>query len=235
MSFDDISRVVPWLEWSHELELDIYAPQKGAFRAFKSYVGWHDIPKGGRYINSIRDPKDALVSFYHFFNGFEFEAGSVSISEFAREFFMPGVLGRYWDHLISWWEKRHEKNVLLLCFEEMKIDLPATVKTISQFLGVELDKPLLNIVVTQSSFDFMVAHKEKFDDLLMRQYFEETGSLPPGGDATKVRRGQVGDHRKELPADISAEMDAIWRAEIEANLNVSSYPALREKIMQERF
>ena len=113
--------VVPWLEWAYELGLDIYAPQKGAFRAFKSHVSWHDIPKGGRYLISLRNPKDALVSFYHFFDGFEFEAGSISITEFAREFYMADQpLGRYWQHLASWWERRHDQNVLLLCFEEIE-------------------------------------------------------------------------------------------------------------------
>jgi hypothetical protein len=38
IDFDDISRVVPWLEWAYELGLDIYAPQKGTFRAFKSHL-----------------------------------------------------------------------------------------------------------------------------------------------------------------------------------------------------
>jgi len=233
MDFDDISRVVPWLEWAYELGLDIYTPQKGAFRAFKSHVGWHDIPKGGRYLISVRDPKDALVSFYRFFDGFEFEAGSVSIEEFAREFFMAEPLGRYWDHLASWWEIRHDQNVLLLCFEEMKMDLPGTVQATARFVGIELDEALLEIVVRQSSFDFMLAHKDKFDDLLMREYFVRTGMHPPGGDAAKVRSGRVGDHRQELPADISAELDAIWSDEIEVKFGLPSYQALRETLIEE--
>jgi len=32
---------------------------------------------------------------------------------------------------------------------------------------------------------------------------------PPGGDAAKVRGGRVGDHRQELPTEISAELKAI--------------------------
>ena len=233
MTFDDISRVVPWLEWAYELGLDIYAPQQGGFRAFKTHVSWHDIPKGGRYILSVRDPKDALVSFYHFFDGFEFEAGSISISEFAREFFMRGILGNYWDHLISWWEHHHDHNVLLLCFEEMKLDLLGTVQTIAHFLEIDPDESLLEIVIKQSSFDFMLAHKDKFDDLLMRDFFVKMGMHPPGSDATKVRSGRVGDHRKELSANISGEMDDIWRKKIEAILGLASYQALREALIQE--
>jgi hypothetical protein len=51
--------------------------------------------------------------------------------------------------------------------------------------------------------------------------------LPPGGDSSKVRTGNVGDHTRELPADISADFDRVWREEIEATLGFPSYAALR--------
>jgi len=54
-----------------------------------------------------------------------------------------------------------------------------------------------------------------------------------GSGSSKVRIGRVGDHRRELPADINAEMDAIWRDEIEAKLGMTSYQALRETLIQE--
>ena len=113
------------------------------------------------------------------------------------------------------------------------MDLPGTVQTIARFLDIELDEALLEIVVRQSSFDFMLAHKDKFDDFLMREYFVRRGMHPPGGDAAKVRGGRVGDHRQELPTEISAEMDAIWRDEIEAKLGLASYQALRETLVEE--
>ncbi len=38
MTFDDISRVVPWLETAQFLGIDLDAPQPGGFRAFKSHL-----------------------------------------------------------------------------------------------------------------------------------------------------------------------------------------------------
>ena len=102
-----------------------------------------------------------------------------------------------------------------------------------QQLEIKLDESLLEIVVKQSSFDFMLAHKDKFDDLLMRDFFVKAGMHPPGSDATKVRSGRVGDHQKELPADISQEMDDIWRKKIEVTLGLASYQALHEALIQE--
>jgi len=235
MDFDDISRVLPYLEAAYALGIDLYAPQRGAFQAFKCHLSWHDVPKGGRYIVSVRNPKDALISGYHFLNDWYFADGAVSISEFARDLYMiwRGTPQGYWYHLDSWWAQRHDEHVLLLCYEEMRQDLPGTVQTIAHFLGMEIDEALLALVVKHASLDFMLAHKEQFDDRLMREFNVKIGQLPPGGDAIRVRKGRVGDHRLELPADISAEMDAIWQEEITAKWGLASYQDLRAAIVAE--
>ena len=231
MDFDDISRVVPWLEMAHRLGLDLYAPQRGGFQAFKSHLSWTRIPKGGRYIVSFRDPKDALVSSYNFLGGWHWQAGSVSIAEYAREAYLvyqgDRWDGSYWGHLVSWWEQRHNPNVLLLCYEGMKADLPATVETVAHFLGIELDQPLWELVVNQASLDFMLAHKSKFSDPLQQVAAAREGLWPPSETTSKVRNGQVGAHRTELPVDIGMEMEAIWRETVEIKTGLSSYNALR--------
>jgi hypothetical protein len=61
--YDDISRVVPWIETSPGLGLDLDAEQKANPRGFKSHLDFEDVPGGGRYIVSFRDPCDAPVSF----------------------------------------------------------------------------------------------------------------------------------------------------------------------------
>jgi hypothetical protein len=61
MDFDDISRVVPWIETSTDLGIDLDAPQIAEPRVFKSHLDAHRVPKGGCYIISCRDPKDAPI------------------------------------------------------------------------------------------------------------------------------------------------------------------------------
>ena len=226
MDFYDISRVVPWLETSHDLGIDLHAPQRGHPRAFKSHLNWYDIPKGGRYIVSIRDPKDVLVSGYRFAEGWFFEPGSIDIGTWAKESLENRDKHGYWGHLRSWWEQRHNENVLLLCYEIMTQDLPGTVRTVAQFIGVPLDDELLDIVIRQSSLNFMLAHKDRFDDHLIRTLSEQKAGLPPGSDSAKVRKGEVGSHRYELPQTLSEAMDQIWREEIEAKLGFPTYQAL---------
>lgn len=231
MNFDDIMRVMPWVEMAHWAGLDLNAPQPGGFQAFKSHLSWTSIPKGGRYIVSFRDPKDALVSFYNFVNGYFWQTDSVSITEFARVRYLvyqgDGWERSYWAHLVSWWEQRQNPQVLLLSYEGMKADLPGTVETIADFLAIDLDAELFEIVVRQASLDFMRTHKPKFADPIMLAASANHGWVPPSDAITKVKTGRVGDHRTELPVEIGAEMDAIWRETVEPRTGLASYQDLR--------
>jgi hypothetical protein len=66
MDFDDISRVVPWIEMSPALGLDLNSPQRADPRGFKSHLSYGRVPKGARYVVSLRDPKDSFISMYRF-------------------------------------------------------------------------------------------------------------------------------------------------------------------------
>ena len=235
MDFDDISRVVPWIETAHELGLDLDAPQRGEPRGFKSHFSYDLVPKGARYIVSIRDPKDALVSSFRFMEGWWFETGSVPIETFARVAYMRrGSKRDYWHHLLSWWEQRNNPNVLMLCYEHMNRDLAGSIRRIAAFAGIALDDELFDIAMRHASLEFMLAHKNRFDDFLMRQRSETVGGLPTGSDSSKVRKGKVGEHTTELPPEISAQMDDIWRQEIEAKLGFSNYAALTDALAREQ-
>lgn len=231
MNFDDIMRVMPWVEMAHWAALDMNAPQPGGFQAFKSHLSYKSIPKGGRYIVPLRDPKDALVSFYNFLNGYWWQTNALSISDFAHEYYLQFQEdvwdNNYWGHLIPWWEQRQNPQVLLLTYEGMKAELPAAVQTIADFLAIELDAELFEIVVRQASLEFMRAHEPKFADPIMLAATANHGWLPPNDTISKVKTGRVGDHRTELPAEIGAEMDVIWRETVEPRTGLASYQALR--------
>jgi hypothetical protein len=232
MNFREITEVTLWLEMAHDLGLDLNAPQPTP-RAFKSHLDWHDIPKGARYLVSFRHPQDALISFYHFFEGWWFVPGTVSMTDFANVYFL--ARRGYWRHLASWWEQRANPNVLLLTFEDMKEDLTQTVRTIADFIGHELDPALQEIVVRQSSLPFMVDHAEKFDDHFVRITRDPVCGLPPGGDSFKVTERDGASPRPEVQVTqgISDQLDAIWQEEIETKFGLPSYQALREELARD--
>ncbi len=230
MDFDDISRVVPWLEVSHDLGLDLDAPQRGTPRAFKSHLCWHQVPKGGRYLVSFRDPRDALVSAYRFLEGWFFEAGSIGIEEWAEARFLGNREHGYWHHLSSWWAQRENPDVLLLCFEDMVEDLPGTIERVAHFLGLRLDPALRETALQHASFAFMKARGDRFDDRMLRERSERVCGLPAGSDSAKVREGRVGEHRREVPPAVLEALDRAWREDIEGPLGLVSYNALREAL-----
>jgi hypothetical protein len=222
--FDDISRVVPWIETSPGLGLDLNAEQKANPRGFKSHLSWDAIPKGGKYIVSFRDPRDAAVSLYRFFEGLFFEPGAIDKDDFVQNFYLQRALADgYWRHLVSWWSQRKNPNVLLLSFEGMKAQPEMTIRRVAEFSGIALDDELLAITLCNSSLEFMKAHKEKFDDLLMREKSEEISNLPPGSDAAKVREGSVGAHKAELSEQALAALDARWQEEVSPALGFPDY------------
>lgn len=229
--YDDISRVVPWIETAAVLGIDLEAPQKAEPRAFKSHLSWDLVPKGARYIVSIRNPKDAVVSAFRFMEGWFVEPGAISIGEFARGRYLQRGEGRdYWHHLASWWRVRDRDDVLVLSYEGMHRDPSAAVRRVAAFADIPLDGELLLLTLQRTSLEYMLANKSQFDDLLMREMTESRLNLPPGSDSAKVRAGKVGSHRVEMPPDVAAELDQIWRDAIGAEFGYGTYEDLEQEL-----
>ena len=228
LDFDDISRVVPWIETAADLGIDLDAPQRAEPRAFKSHLAYDQVPAPARYIVSVRDPRDALVSAFRFFEGWFFEPGSIDIETFGRMRFVEGRT--YYRHLTSWWPQRHDDNVLLLAYEHMKDDHQGTMRRVAEFIGVGTEEQRIAIACEESSLASMQSHSDKYDDLMMRERSEVACDLPPGGDSSKVRSGEVGGHRVELSDEFLAELDATWSKTITADLGIPSYEALLDAL-----
>src|SRR3954462_4152476 len=224
LDFDDISRVVPWIETAADLGLDLDAAQRAEPRAFKSHLSYNQVPAGARYIISVRDPRDALVSAYRFFEGWFFETGSIDMETLGRVRFVEGRT--YYTHLASWWPHRHDPNVLLLAYEHMKNDHDGVVRRVAEFIGFGHDDERIAVACRESSLTSMKAHHNRYDDLMMRERSEVSCDLPPGSDSSKVRSGEVGTHRLELPEQLVADPDPTWPDTIGTDLAIPSYEAL---------
>lgn len=226
--FDDISRVVPWLEMSPVLGLDLNAEQRANPRGFKSHLSFTAVPKGARYLVSLRDPKDAFVSMFRFMEGWFLEPGAIPMEEFFAGWARGnGAEGEgYWSHLMSWWAVRERPDVLLFSYENVVRDRAAHVRRLAEFAGIPLDDDLLALTVERTSRDYMLAHKQRFDDALMRGLSEKLGGLPPGSDSAKVRAGSPARRQSELPPALAEEMDAIWAERITPVLGFANFAEL---------
>lgn len=234
MAFDDISRVVPWIETAGKLGLDINAEQVAEPRGFKSHLSWKHVPKGARYIVSLRDPKDAFESGYRFMEGWYFDPGTISY----EEFFVQRRDGRgrgldHWAHLVSWWSQRDNPDVLLLSYEHMVGDPESTIRRIAEFCKIPLDDELLALTLEHTSRPFMLQHKDRFDDALMRADSEVKAGLPLGSDSAKIRAAGAGKRREELPESIKIECDEIWLSDVTPHIGFEDFSSLEQALIRD--
>jgi hypothetical protein len=155
--------------------------------------------------------------------GWWIEPGTVSITDFAANWLRRDS---YFTHLLSWWAERENPDVLIFSYEGMTADPEGHVRRLAAFCGIPLDDALLTLTLERSSLAYMLAHKDRFDDAMMRRVSEERGGLPPGGDSAKVRKGGVGGHKAELPAEVCAAIDAKWAELVAPVTGFADYAAL---------
>ena len=217
MDFDDISRVVPWIETSGRLGIDINAEQRAEPRGFKSHLEYEQLPRGAKYINVIRDPLDAAYSGYKFMEGWYLEPGAVSPEEYILA---RGEDASYHKHFVSWWNHRHDEDVLYLVYEHMKEDAEGTIERIADFAGIDLDDELRAITLEHSSLSFMQKFKDRFDDAMLRADSEKE-ALPPGSDSAKVRVGKIAEF--SWSSDVVDLYDKLWQTHVAPVTGYASY------------
>lgn len=174
-----------------------------------------------------RNPMDAAVSMYHHARReFDFTGTITEWIKMACE--GTCEFGSWFEHTRSWWRATHEKcddddddaggdgdgdgdgpstwrpreQHLWMHFEDIVADPPRAVRTVADFLGVNLSPVLIQQVADSSSFDRMKRSAEESYDELVRRFGAE--NVP--GSPTHFRRGKVGGWRSELPPEDAARL-----------------------------
>lgn len=227
MSFGEICDVVPWLGLAYDSGIDPLNQGGYEPRAFKTHLNWSRIPKGARYIYVVRDPVATLRSFYSFFEGWLFEPSSISVAEFAAEWFMAGTgSGNYWNFLVEWWPQLGDDNVLAMTYEDMVADSAGAVRRVADFMGID-DESAIDAAIQNSSRAVMAEHADKFDEHVLRAARDPVMGLPPGGTSQKARAKSA---PVEVPSETLVAVDELWASHVEAALGFSDYQALADAI-----
>jgi len=243
MDFEEISVPVPWIEMAHDLGQDLNADQGYTPRAFKTHCWYDHCPKGAKYIVVVRDPHDVAVSFFSFFQGWFFEPGEVSIDEFVQGFWLARGTpesnmqnASYFHHLLSWWEHRHDPNVLFLFYEDLKDDLAMHVTQIARLMELDDVEERSKIAVQHATFEFMSLHSQHFDERHSKLARNAACSLPPdaGLKNGKVREGKSGAGRPALSAGLAAAIDTKWTDVVGQATGCNTYVQLRQLAAHER-
>ena len=89
---------------------------------------------------------------------------------------------------------------MLLHFGDLKADMPAEIRRIAAFLGVEINEAKWDAIVEHCSFDYMKRNATKSVPL--------GGAFWDGGATTFIHRGQNGRWRDVLTDEDSAAYEA---------------------------
>ncbi|WP_421696510.1 sulfotransferase domain-containing protein [Aestuariivirga sp.] len=224
----DLPALSPWLDLrimpKEAIEAVKNQPHRRVIKTHLPAEAMVISPKA-KYIYIARDGRDAVWSAYNHMANFkpevfglfnntpgrvgpELKPPPASVHQFYREWFEKDgyPLWSFWENIRSWWNLRHLPNVLLIHFNDMKRDLPGTVRQVANFLELERDEKITAKVVEHASFDWMKRHAHLAAPM--------GGAIWEGGATTFINKGTNGRWQGTLtPADIRA-YDARAMAEL---------------------
>ena len=232
--FDYQTDVVGWLEKGRDL-LGIdpaTLKQPAQPRIFFTHVYYPLVPKGGKHIYCFRDQKDVLVSAYYFLDSNLILRGRVSLPNLTYALLHSGFVEKRLKDLLIWWEHRHDEDMLLLFYDDLKEDHAGCVARIAKFMGVDCDKEDLARVVCTTTHADMVRYHRKFNmHKMVMSIAKEFGEDLELGDSHvgRVRKdgGRSGDGCR-LPLEMREYIDRLWQEIVNAKLGFSNLKEMRE-------
>lgn len=175
IDFDEISDegIVPWLEVGPFVGVDVCLPQVAQPRCFKSHARLSELSfleaGGTKYVCLLRDPEAAMVSWFKFNIAKSSDPETKDVNDWAPNHFLstavPGIGCHIWDFYIELWKCRKLRNVLLVVYEKLKIDLAAHIPRIAAFMGLPAPASDAQAKIEElCSFGWMSKHPHLFDD-----------------------------------------------------------------------
>lgn len=158
-----------------------------------------------------RNPKDTLISLWHFLQkSKDFEDDPWEL-EAAVDQFCEGVVpfGPYYDHVVGYREEsvRRPREVMFVTYEELLENPRRHVRNLAEFLGCpfrEEEEEEVEKIVEMCSFE-----------VLSNQEINKSSDFPVSGFPLPYnsffRRGEVGDHLRYLGDEMIRRIDGVTR------------------------
>ncbi|XP_050222941.1 cytosolic sulfotransferase 12-like [Mercurialis annua] len=180
-------------------------------RLFATHIPYSLLPEtvtrsGCKFVYICRDPKDVLVSKWHFAQKLRLKGiPPLSLDE-AFEMFCNGVshYGPFWEHVLEYWKASLEapNKVLFLRYEDLKREPVAQVKRLAEFLGKPFsveEESVVDEIVKLCSLNNLrnleVNKSKRFNSVVKYSDF--------------FRRGEVGDWRNHMTLEMAEKLDRI--------------------------
>jgi hypothetical protein len=199
--FSKINRVIPDPEISSKRDLD-RAPRP---RIIKSHHYFD--PRYKRIIYVVRDPRDVVVSQYHFHRKRGVIKDEYPLDQFVLDFVRGEAspdYGSWFENVAGWLVTRYgDAGFLLLRYEDILFDTRGQLEKIAAFLAVSATTERLFQVVELSSADRM----RKLEKLQI-QTFSSTRNTRQ--DIPFVRSAVAGGWRSVLSQTSITKIESAW-------------------------
>lgn len=170
-----------------------------------------------RIVYVTRNPKDTLISTWHFVNKWNKAKEEPWPLEVAVDKFCRGLIpcGPYYDHVMGYKKLSLERpnNVLFITYEELMDDPQTHVKKLAKFLGCPFEgedkEEQVQEIVISCSFQVLSNH-----EVNKSEEFPTWFQLPYN---SFFRKGAVGDYKNYLSDDIIERVDTLTRREFHSS------------------
>lgn len=221
--FGHIHDVVPWPDAPSRkvLQLDAASPPSPTgWRTIKTHLTAELTPWDSEALTLpvIRDPKEVVVSAYHFVGGLLNLLHVITPSDWVDLFLSDSYpFGAWASHTAGWWEARAHPRVHPLNFRDLKRDLPAGVDRIASLMGVDLTESERVAVIERAGLPWMKAHESQFAPLPLP-------GVTPAANTKMVRSGTSGGSGELLSLEQQRAIDAHALASLGALGSDFPYP-----------
>ena len=227
MTFQDIDDVVLWIDVACDVGQDLDDEHKYQPRCFKTHAWYEACPKGAKYIVVYREPCASFYSGFKFFEGKYFNPGEITSHEFIKAMFLTRSEKNYFEHLVGWWPKRNDPNVLILLYEDMLEDLESAVRAIASFMGIDNEASIKN-AVKMSRFEFMKLHEGKFTTNRFSRYRNKALGFAEDKVSPRVVTGSATKGREAMEESTRQAVQDMWDQIVTKEIGFRNYNEFRE-------
>ncbi|XP_076677958.1 luciferin sulfotransferase isoform X2 [Andrena cerasifolii] len=205
----------------HQLVSDSvnYAKSQASPRFIKTHLPFHLLPRQirtgerkPRIIYVARNPKDTCVSYYHHCRLMEGYSGG--FNSFCRLFLGDKLcFAPFWDHILDFWNRRVDRNILFLKYEDMKCDLSTVIEKTAAFFNRTLSNDERKALMEHLSFANMksnpaVNYEEAVEMHKKLKLIDVDGEF--------IRSGKVNQWQGAMPEYIIEQFDKLTKEKLVA-------------------
>jgi hypothetical protein len=183
-----------------------------------------------RVVYVVRDPRDVVMSQYHY----QIKRGVLNpgapIEPFVTRFLQGDVCpyGSWFENVSSWLATRsHDHHFLLVRYEDMQSDIVGQTGSIARFIGIEQDPGRIALAIERSTAKRM----RELEKLEGKKWASTKGTRQ---DMSFIRSASTGEGRAKLPAECLEKIEKAWGPLITALGYSVTYLSSKESVSASR-